>query len=356
MLSQKQPTAEERLSVSADTEALTDSVDQLTGELRILQKVLEEIREDFALAMRSDQMRRPVEYVHVKRMALDPCAEDWGEKLEIERGEMSVRRSGIDLEQIERLVENFEGMLEAVAEGRLEVILAALDGVRAELVKAIRNPKREDEWEPRRGRSEAVPEVSILSGKPPAQSQAPAAKGSLGKVSKAKAREPKGRQKDVPPEAATSPAKPKTKPSLPLNDDSPAARQAQHEQWCREVRDPAIEHSEGRRTITTAKDEARLEYEIAPLPGGGWAVNWQYGYAGGSKGGTSHPWVQLASREECLNRVVTAAKEFFAVRPFDHSQHAAHREMQRRLSGGLFGFIEPEPVRDARSPQTPPTD
>ena len=191
-----------------------------------------------------------------------------------------------------------------------------------------------------------VPEVSILTGRPPAQPQAPAAKITRPKVSKAKAREPKSRQKDVPPEVATSPARHKPKPSSPLDDDSPAARQAQHETWCREVRDPAIEHSEGRRTITTAKDEARLEYEIAPLPGGGWAVNWQYGFRGGSQGGTSHPWVQLATREECLNRVVAAAKEFFAVRPFDHSQQAAHREMQRRLSGGLFGFIEPEPVRD----------
>ena len=346
MPSQKQPPAEERLPVSADTEALTNSVNRLTGELRILRQVIDEVREDFSWVTQNGLPVQPVEYVRVKRMALDPCAEDWGEKLVIERGEMSVRRSAIDLEQIERLVENFDATLEAVAEGRLEVILSALDGVRAELVKAIRNPKREDEWEPRSGRSEVVPEVSILTEKTPAQPPAPAAKGSLGKVPKAKAGEPKSRQKSVPPEAATSPARPKAKPSLPLDDDSPATRQAQHEQWCREVRDPAIEHSEGRRMIASTRDEARLEYEIAPLPNGGWAVNWQYGFLGGSKGGRSHPWVRLASREECLSRVVATAREFFAVRPFDHSQHAAHREMQRRLSGGLFGFIEPESVRD----------
>ena len=127
--------------------------------------------------------------------------------------------------------------------------------------------------------------------------------------------------------------------------DLPTARRAEFNQWCREVRDPAILHSEGRRTICTARDEARLEYEIAPLPGGGWAVNWQYGFLG-NRGGASQAWTQLASREDCLSRVISAAKAFFAVRPDDASHQAACREMQRRLTGGLFGFIEPEPVRD----------
>ena len=35
---------------------------------------------------------------------------------------------------------------------------------------------------------------------------------------------------------------------------------------------------------------------------------------------------------------------------FGVSQQAAYREMQRRLGGGLFGFIEPEPVRDGNNP------
>lgn len=134
-------------------------------------------------------------------------------------------------------------------------------------------------------------------------------------------------------------------PEPRLQADSPTAPRAEFNQWSREVRDPAIEHSEGRRTICTARDEARLEYEIAPLPGGGWAVNWQYGFLG-NRGGASQAWTKLASREECLSRIISAAKAFFAVRPDDASHQAACREMQRRLTGGLFGFIEPEPVRD----------
>lgn len=133
--------------------------------------------------------------------------------------------------------------------------------------------------------------------------------------------------------------------------DSSGTRRAEFEQWCREVRDPAIEHSEGRRTICTASDEARLEYEIAPLPGGGWAVNWQYGFLG-NRGGASQARTQLASREECLSRAISAAKVFFAVRPDDVSHQAACRDMQCRLTGGLFGLIEPEPVRDRRPQPT----
>ena len=79
MLSQKQPTAEERLSVSADTEALTDSVDQLTGELRILQKVLEEIREDLgadSLGYLSIEGLRGTAAKDLKRGICDACFSD----------------------------------------------------------------------------------------------------------------------------------------------------------------------------------------------------------------------------------------------------------------------------------------
>ena len=331
------------LATADEPDELPVSIDRLTMELWTLRNTLGEIREDFALVMRNDLPRSYISYVHIKRMALDPCAEDWGEKLEIERGEFSVRRSAIDFEQLEHLVENFETMIDAVAAMRLELILTALDGVRAELVKAIQNSKREDEWEPRGGVTPIDPEVSILTVRQPTLK---APKKHRRKVIASDADKVGSRNEAVPQAVMASIAKHDAKPPVSRDDDSQAVRKAKHDQWCREIRDPAIEHSEGRRTITSAKDEARLEYEIAPLPVGGWAVNWQYGFLGGSKGGASHPWVRLATREECLHRVVSAAREFFAGRPFDNSQQAAYREMQRRLGGGLFGFIEPEPVRD----------
>ncbi|MEZ6055467.1 MAG: hypothetical protein R3C01_02060 [Planctomycetaceae bacterium] len=130
------------------------------------------------------------------------------------------------------------------------------------------------------------------------------------------------------------------------NDETPEERQAAYRRWCHDVRDPAIESSEGRRTVATTKDAARLEYEIAPLPSGLWAANWQYGYLGGSQSGVGHPWTTFPSREACLEEVLRSARQYFAKDVSEAAQKSARKEMQQQLGDGLFGFIEPEPVRD----------
>ena len=86
---------------------LVRSVEQLTGELRGFREVLEEIREEFLWVTRSGGVRaRRVEFVRVKRMAIDPCAEDWGEKLELERAmyDPSGRVSPLESQLVERVV------------------------------------------------------------------------------------------------------------------------------------------------------------------------------------------------------------------------------------------------------------
>ncbi len=125
-----------------------------------------------------------------------------------------------------------------------------------------------------------------------------------------------------------------------------AERLAAHERWCHTVRAPAVECSEGRRTIATAKDDARVEYEVAPLPDGTWAVNWQFGYFCGDQRGCSHPWTVQPSREDCIQHVLTTARTFFSNTEVGGPQQSARREMLKRLSGGLFGFIEPAPITD----------
>ena len=42
--------------------------------------------------------------------------------------------------------------------------------------------------------------------------------------------------------------------------------------WIAEVRDPAENASEGRRTIRCGKGQVEASYEIAPLAGGRWAI------------------------------------------------------------------------------------
>ena len=72
-------------SCHEESDQLVKSVDRLTTEVQLLRQVMDEIREDFSWVTRNSPPARAIEHVHVKRMALDPCAEDWGEHLEIER-------------------------------------------------------------------------------------------------------------------------------------------------------------------------------------------------------------------------------------------------------------------------------
>ena len=370
------------------------SVEQLTGELRGFREVLEEIREEIRWVTRSGGVAaRRVEFVQVKRMALDPCAEDWGEKLELERAmyDPSGRVSPMESQLIERVVEDLETVFESVAEGQLERVLIALDVVRAELVKVILKQSGEDGWKPREEGTQLLSEVSLLTepiqpaGKP---ESSPLGKmngktSSVGKhvakVSKRGNSEVIARMAAVPsegqpkqPESSDSPPvqrescdeQPVGRTFLPASSevaiehqangleclphsdlDSPAARKADHETWCREVRDLAIEHSEGRRIVSTPRDEARFEYEVAPLPNGKWAVNWQYGFLCGNRDGASHPWVLFESREECMQQSLMYTRKFFTAPATDAVQQDPRREMQRLLGAGLFGFIEPEPVR-----------
>ncbi len=372
---------------------LARSVEHLTGELRRFREVLEEIREEFLWVTRSGGVAaRRVEFVQVKRMAVDPCAEDWGEKLELERAmyDLSGQVSPLESQLIERVVEDLETVFEAVTEGQFERVLMALDVVRAELVKVIMKHSDGVSWEPREERTQQRSEVTILTenvqpaGKPESKPVGKL-KGKTSSAGKRSAKASKrGKEESLAAsEVASSEAQP-TKPessNLPLvhvesrdeptvgqtflpasseidaelqlvgleclpqpEFDSPAARKADHETWCREVRDPAIEHSEGRRTIRTARDEARFEYEIAPLSHGKWAVNWQYGFLCGSRDGSSHPWTQFGTRDECIQQSLMYARQFFTAPATDVVQQNPRREMQRLLGAGLFGFIEPEPI------------
>ncbi len=388
------PAASQEESPSGKPNLLARSVEQLNGELRGFREVLEEIREEFLWVTRSGGVAaRRVEFVRVKRMALDPCAEDWGEKLDLERAmyDPSGRVSPLESQLIERVVEDLETVFETVAEGQLERVLIALDVVRAELVKVMMKQSGGNGWEPREEGTQLRSEVPILTGqfepvgnheskpvdelkgrKPSAEKFS--AKGSKRRKSEVIAKSATVSSEKLPTQHESSDSPPVQRESrdeppveqtflppsseveiehqasglecLPQPElDSAASRKADHETWCREVRDPAIEHSEGRRTIRTARDEARFEYEIAPLPHGKWAVNWQYGFLCGNRDGSSHPWTQFGTRDECLQQLLMYARQFFTAPATDAVQQDPRREMQRLLGAGLFGFFEPEPVR-----------
>lgn len=123
-----------------EADPLALAVDRLTGEIALLRQVVDEIREDFSWVTRNGLPVQPIEHVHVKRMALDPCAADWGERLEIERSTYHPRgaASPLDSEALDQIADDLKTTMEAVAQGQLEIVITALDGVRAEICSTLK--------------------------------------------------------------------------------------------------------------------------------------------------------------------------------------------------------------------------
>ena len=119
---------------------LAEAIHHLGDEVRVLRDVLDEFREDFSCLIRNGMPIQPVEHIAIKRMAADPLAEDWAQRLEVVRTTLPVARSRsqLDPESLGDLMEEFETVFTAVAQGQLEVMLIALDGVRDQIVSAIR--------------------------------------------------------------------------------------------------------------------------------------------------------------------------------------------------------------------------
>lgn len=158
-------------SPSIESEPLVLAVDRLTAELAALRQVIDEIREDFSWLTRNGLPVQPIEHVHVKRMALNPCADDWGERLEVERSTYHPRgaASPLDSEALDQIADDLKTTMEAVAQGQLEIVLTALDGVRAEILTVLKrrrgDPAGESSSETTRTPS---PEPAIPAGpKPP---------------------------------------------------------------------------------------------------------------------------------------------------------------------------------------------
>lgn len=130
---------------ASGSESLERAIDRLTGELALLRQVMDEIREDFSWLTRNGLPVQAIEHVHVKRMALDPSADDWGERLEIERSTYHPRAaaSPLDSHALDQIADDLKTTMEAVAQGQLEVVLTALDGVRAEIVGTLRRRRGE---------------------------------------------------------------------------------------------------------------------------------------------------------------------------------------------------------------------
>src|SRR5437660_260813 len=139
------------------------------------------------------------------------------------------------------------------------------------------------------------------------------------------------------------------------------------ETWIATVRDPSDERSEGERIVRTAGGKAEARYEIAPLPDGRFAVRFDVQYRCGDHRGRGVPWTAYGTREQCVATFLEQARTFFSA-PIgtcdpdeddeetsgNNTQCRAQRKILSLLDGdGLFGFLEPEPVKNETSETEP---
>jgi hypothetical protein len=119
-----------------------------------------------------------------------------------------------------------------------------------------------------------------------------------------------------------------------------------HEKWKEEVRDVAVETSEGIRQVRV--QGAMAEYEIGRTKDGKWAVQIRCAYTIGDQHGASSPWLKKGTRDECVELFVRSAKYHFGLKT-EERQQKAQKQMLKLLAGeGLFGFVEPEPFPRAK--------
>lgn len=119
------------------SDALIGAVERLADAVIVLRDTVDAVREDISWLSRNGLPVQPIEHVVVKRMARDPAASDWNEQLQTIHLQSSERSSTVDHDVIQKLVEGIKSAFEAIAQGQLELVLTALDGIRTETLAVI---------------------------------------------------------------------------------------------------------------------------------------------------------------------------------------------------------------------------
>ena len=129
-----------------ESSLLAESINQLTSEMALLRQVLDEVREDFSWLTRNGLPVQPIEHIVIQGMASDPCADDWCDKLQITRTTSTApaAASPLDSKAIDQIADDLKRTFEAVAQGQLDLVLSALDGVRLEIVRLLRHRQTDE--------------------------------------------------------------------------------------------------------------------------------------------------------------------------------------------------------------------
>lgn len=125
-------------------EKLADAISQLTEEVRVVRDVLDEIRDDLGWVTRNGIPGQPTVHTQLIRMAADPLAPDANERLEFrqftrEASNFFEFASGT----LEELVSEIAEVVTGTGQEQVDLLLSALDDVRAKLVAAIKSAPHE---------------------------------------------------------------------------------------------------------------------------------------------------------------------------------------------------------------------
>jgi hypothetical protein len=166
MAKSAKPSASET-SRSQQMERLTDALNRLADEVRVVRDVLDETREDLSWLTRNGVSRQPTVHTQLLRMALNPLAPDADERLEFRRfsaGDSS--QPQIAAEQLEELVSEIAEIVTGTGQEQVNLLLGALDDMRAKLVAAIKSSADE-------------PQLEVTTTTTASDSQTPAKQGKL---------------------------------------------------------------------------------------------------------------------------------------------------------------------------------
>ena len=122
-------------------ERLTDAVNRLADETRVVRDVLDEIREDLGWVTRNGIPGRQGEHTQLVRMARDPLSPDTNDRLEVSRSRLSPSSStGLSETRFDELVSEITEVIAVVGQEQVNLLLTSLDEVRAKLLAAIKTP------------------------------------------------------------------------------------------------------------------------------------------------------------------------------------------------------------------------
>ena len=122
-------------------ERLTDVVEKLAEEVRVVRDVLDDIREDLSWITRNGLPTRSIEHTRVLRMARDPLAPDARDHLELRTYTLEPRGpSEISRKVFDELVSEIAEAVTIIGQEQINMFLMALDEARTKLLAAIKTP------------------------------------------------------------------------------------------------------------------------------------------------------------------------------------------------------------------------